>query len=184
LIRSCVFCLLRIVHLFDIDVPGKITFKESETLSPGNDVTVVDTPFGKLGVGICYDLRFSELSLLMREMGANLLVFPGAFNTVTGPAHWELLQRARALDTQSYVLTASPARAPAESVGYQGGAPYQAWGHSSVVGPWGDVLATTGHEPSIVRHTLDLTRVTEVRQNIPTSKQRRTDLYVLDRAKV
>ena len=175
-------CWRLVVHLFDNDVPGKITYKESETLSPGDAVTVVDTPFGKLGVGICYDMRFSELSLLMREMGASLLVFPGAFNTVTGPAHWELLQRARALDAQSYVLTASPARAPADSAGYQGGAPYQAWGHSSVVGPWGDVLATTSHEPTIVRHKLDLARIAEVRQNIPTSKQRRTDLYVLDHA--
>jgi omega-amidase len=170
------------VHLFDIDIPGGITFKESDTLTSGSAVTVVDTPFGKLGVGICYDLRFSELSLLMREMGASLLVFPGAFNTVTGPVHWELLQRARALDTQSFVLTASPARAPVGSIGYQGAAPYQAWGHSSVVGPWGDVQATTGHEPAIVRHTLDLTRIAEVRQSIPISKQRRLDLYVLDHA--
>ena len=167
-------CWRLVVHLFDIDVPGKITFKESETLSPGDAVTVVDTPFGKLGVGICYDLRFSELSLLMREMGASLLVFPGAFNTVTGPAHWELLQRARALDTQCFVLTASPARA------VDNPSAYQAYGHSSVVDPWGTVLATTEHEPTTVWATLNLERIAEVRSSIPLSKQTRGDLYQLE----
>ena len=88
----------RKVHLFDIDVPGKMTFKESDSLSPGNAVTVVDTPWGGLGVGICYDIRFPELAGLMRQRGANIIVYPGAFNMVTGPAHWELLQRARAVD--------------------------------------------------------------------------------------
>jgi omega-amidase len=87
----------RKVHLFDIDVPGKITFKESDTLSPGNQVTVFDTPYCKIGVGICYDIRFPELSMLMKNAGAKFLMFPGAFNLTTGPAHWELLARARAV---------------------------------------------------------------------------------------
>ena len=121
----------RKVHLFDIDIPGKITFKESDSLSAGDALTVVDTPWGGIGVGICYDMRFPEMALLMRqEKGCNILVYPGAFNTVTGPAHWELLQRARAVDNQVFVLTCSPARDTSPD------AVYTAWGHSSIVNPW------------------------------------------------
>uniref|UniRef100_A0A3P9PWP3 omega-amidase n=1 Tax=Poecilia reticulata TaxID=8081 RepID=A0A3P9PWP3_POERE len=112
----------RKIHLFDIDVPGKIRFQESETLSPGNSLSTFDTPFCRVGVGICYDMRFAELAQLYNRKGCQLLVYPGAFNMMTGPAHWELLQRARALDNQMYVATASPARDEAAS--------YVAWGHN------------------------------------------------------
>jgi omega-amidase len=162
----------RKMHLFDIDVPGRITFKESETLSPGNSITTFDMPHGKVGVGICYDIRFPEQSQLMREEGCKLLVFPGAFNMTTGPAHWELLQRGRALDNQLYVCTVSPARDESAS--------YHAWGHSTVVSPWGDVVATTSHEPDIVFAELDFEKVEEIRTNIPVSKQKREDLYSLN----
>eukprot|EP00470_Lotharella_oceanica_P017105 CAMPEP_0170184856 /NCGR_PEP_ID=MMETSP0040_2-20121228/34841_1 /TAXON_ID=641309 /ORGANISM="Lotharella oceanica, Strain CCMP622" /LENGTH=297 /DNA_ID=CAMNT_0010431047 /DNA_START=68 /DNA_END=961 /DNA_ORIENTATION=- len=162
----------RKVHLFDIDVPGKITFKESDTLSPGNSSTTFKTPYGTIGVAICYDIRFPELSMLMRSQGASLLVFPGAFNMTTGPAHWELLQRARAVDNQCFVAAVSPARNPESS--------YQAWGHSTVVSPWGKVLATTEHEPATVYAEVDLSEVEEVRQGIPVSKQKRGDLYALN----
>lgn len=161
----------RKVHLFDIDVPGGITFKESETLSGGDQVTTFDTPYGKVGVGICYDMRFPELALLMRQMGCSLIVYPGAFNTTTGPPHWELLQRGRALDNQLFVATASPARNPDSK--------YQAWGHSSIVDPWGVVLKTTDHNPDVIVQEIDLGRVEEVRTNIPVSKQKRTDIYSL-----
>ena len=161
----------RKVHLFDIDVPGGITFKESETLSGGDQVTTFDTPYGKVGVGICYDMRFPELALAMRQQGCSLIVYPGAFNTTTGPPHWELLQRGRALDNQLFVATASPARNPESK--------YQAWGHSSIVDPWGVVLKTTGHEPDVIVQEIDLARVDEVRTNIPVSKQKRTDVYSL-----
>ena len=91
----------RKVHLFDIDVPGRITFKESDTLTGGDSITVVATPFGfSVGAGICYDIRFPELAMIMRAKGCTLLLYPGAFNLTTGPAHWELLQRARAVDNQ------------------------------------------------------------------------------------
>ncbi|CAM9416275.1 unnamed protein product, partial [Hapterophycus canaliculatus] len=159
-------------HLFDIDVPGGITFKESDTLSPGNAITTVETPFGMIGVGICYDMRFPELSMAMRAAGSVLLCFPGAFNMTTGPAHWELLQRARALDNQCYVVTASPARNPDSK--------YQAWGHSSVVDPWGTVVATTEHEGALVVAEVDIGRVEEVRKGIPVSLQKRPDLYRLE----
>ncbi|KAG5193022.1 putative carbon-nitrogen hydrolase [Tribonema minus] len=162
----------RKMHLFDINVPGKITFRESDTLSAGNSVTVIDTPLCKLGVGICYDLRFPELSMLMRAAGCDALFFPGAFNLTTGPAHWELLLRARALDNQCYVCAVSPARGPP-------GGGYQAWGHSTAVSPWGEVIATTGHESAIVYAVLELGRNAEVRASIPVSQQKRRDVYGL-----
>ncbi|CAG5116135.1 unnamed protein product, partial [Candidula unifasciata] len=132
----------RKVHLFDIDVPGRITFKESEVLSPGNKLTIFQTPYCSVGVGICYDIRFAEMAQVYASKGCSLLLYPGAFNMTTGPAHWELLQRARALDNQVFVATASPAR--------DASAGYIAWGHSSVVNPWGEVIATTDEAESIV----------------------------------
>ncbi|XP_052454770.1 omega-amidase NIT2 [Carassius gibelio] len=118
----------RKIHLYDIDVPGKIRFQESATLSPGNSLSMFETPFCKVGVGICYDIRFAELAQIYAKKGCQLLVYPGAFNMTTGPAHWELLQRGRAVDNQVYVAAASPARDESAS--------YVAWGHSSVVNPW------------------------------------------------
>ncbi|XP_063126479.1 omega-amidase NIT2 isoform X3 [Rattus norvegicus] len=85
----------RKIHLFDIDVPGKITFQESKTLSPGDSFSTFDTPYCRVGLGICYDMRFAELAQIYARRGCQLLVYPGAFNMTTGPAHWELLQRAR-----------------------------------------------------------------------------------------
>lgn len=161
----------RKVHLFDIDVPGKITFKESDSLSPGSTVTVVDTPWGGVGVGICYDIRFPELAFLMRQKGCSLLVYPGAFNMVTGPAHWELLQRARAVDNQLYVVTCSPAR---DATG--GG--YVAWGHSSIISPWGEVVQAAGADEATVVADLDLAAMLTVRDNIPCWKQQRFDTSV------
>ncbi|KIZ03228.1 omega-amidase [Monoraphidium neglectum] len=159
----------RKVHLFDIDIPGKMTFKESLTLSPGDGPTVVDTPAGRLGVGICYDIRFPELAMLYARRGVQLIVYPGAFNTVTGPVHWELLAKARAVDNQLFVATCSPARNPDAS--------YQAWGHSTVVGPFAEILATCDHEPTTIFAELDYGQVVERRTNMPLAQQRRADLY-------
>jgi omega-amidase len=161
----------RKVHLFDIDIPGKITFKESLTLTPGSGPTVVDTDCGRLGVGICYDLRFPELAQIYAQRGVQLIVYPGAFNCTTGPVHWELLQRARAVDNQLFVATCSPARNPESS--------YQAWGHSTVVGPFAEVMATTGHEADIVYAEMDYRQIEERRANMPLVMQRRNDLYTL-----
>jgi len=159
----------RKVHLFDIDIPGKITFKESETLSPGQTFTCFQTEWCQVGVGICYDIRFSDYSQILANKGCKLLCFPGAFNMTTGPAHWELLQRSRAVDNQVYVASVSPARNPDST--------YQAWGHSSVVDPWGTVIATTDHTPSIIYADINLARVDEVRSQIPVLKQKRLDIY-------
>ncbi|KAK6912846.1 Carbon-nitrogen hydrolase [Dillenia turbinata] len=168
----------RKIHLFDIDIPGKITFQESKTLTPGETPTIVDTEVGRVGIGICYDMRFQELAMLYAARaslsslrGAHLLCYPGAFNMTTGPLHWELLQRSRATDNQLYVATCSPAR-DAE-------AGYVAWGHSTLVGPFGEVLATTEHEEAIIISEIDYSLVEMRRTYLPLQKQRRGDLYQL-----
>ena len=163
----------RKAHLFDIDVPGRVTFRESDTLSAGKDATTFSTPFGTVGLGICYDIRFPELAALMSARGARMLIYPGAFNTTTGPLHWELLSRARAVDNQAWVITCSPARAADPK------APYQAWGHSSMLSPWGRVAATTGHEPDLVIAEIDLAETDEIRRMIPVATQKRKDIYKL-----
>lgn len=157
------------VHLFDIDVPGKIRFKESETLSPGNKLTTFDTPFCKIGVGICYDIRFAELAQIYAKNGCKLLIYPGAFNMTTGPAHWELLQRARAVDNQLYIAAVSPARSETAS--------YTAWGHSTVINPWGEVISTTEHSEDIIYADINVDYVDEVRSQIPLRQQKRHDIY-------
>ncbi|OMO67000.1 Carbon-nitrogen hydrolase [Corchorus capsularis] len=161
----------RKIHLFDIDIPGKITFFESKTLTAGETPTVVDTDVGRIGIGICYDIRFQELAMIYAARGAHLLCYPGAFNMTTGPLHWELLQRARATDNQLYVATCSPAR--------DAGAGYVAWGHSTLVGPFGEVLATTEHDEAIIVAEIDYSVLEQRRASLPLAKQRRGDLYQL-----
>eukprot|EP00560_Eucampia_antarctica_P006084 CAMPEP_0197824460 /NCGR_PEP_ID=MMETSP1437-20131217/1692_1 /TAXON_ID=49252 ORGANISM="Eucampia antarctica, Strain CCMP1452" /NCGR_SAMPLE_ID=MMETSP1437 /ASSEMBLY_ACC=CAM_ASM_001096 /LENGTH=316 /DNA_ID=CAMNT_0043424085 /DNA_START=150 /DNA_END=1100 /DNA_ORIENTATION=+ len=172
----------RKVHLFDIDVPGGICFKESDTLSPGNDLTYFNAgePLGNVGVGICYDIRFPEYALLLcKKYNCNVLIYPGAFNLTTGPAHWELLQRGRAVDNQCFILTASPARTePPSSDDEKSKYPhYTAWGHSTAVSPWGDVIASCDENENIVTADLDMTLVSQMRQGIPILQQKRGDLY-------
>ncbi|KAM3230888.1 hypothetical protein ACQJBY_061202 [Aegilops geniculata] len=161
----------RKVHLFDIDIPGKITFQESKTLTAGQDLTVVDTDVGRIGIGICYDIRFQELAMLYAARGAHLLCYPGAFNMTTGPLHWELLQRARAADNQLFVATCAPARDTSSS--------YVAWGHSTLVGPFGEVIATTEHDEATIIAEIDYSLIEQRRQFLPLRHQRRGDLYQL-----
>uniref|UniRef100_A0A0D6R522 CN hydrolase domain-containing protein n=1 Tax=Araucaria cunninghamii TaxID=56994 RepID=A0A0D6R522_ARACU len=161
----------RKIHLFDIDIPGKISFKESKTLTAGNSPTVVETDVGRIGIGICYDIRFQELAMLYAARGAHLICYPGAFNMTTGPLHWELLQRARAVDNQLYVATCSPARDIS--------AGYIAWGHSTLVGPFGEILATMEHEEATIIADIDYSQIEQRRMNLPLEKQRRGDLYQL-----
>ena len=161
----------RKMHLFDIDIAGKISFKESETLSAGNQITVVDTELCKIGVAICYDIRFPELLRLMALREAELIVIPGAFNMTTGPAHWETLIRARAIDNQLYVAAASPARNKELS--------YVAYGNSMVADPWGEIVARAGEKEEIVYANIKLSRVNDVREELPVLNGRRNDIYGL-----
>lgn len=160
----------RKTHLFDIDIPGKIRFKESEVLSPGNKLTIVDLPeYGKIGLAICYDIRFPEAAMIAARQGAFLLVYPGAFNLTTGPLHWQLLGRARAVDNQVYVAMCSPARDMS--------ATYHAFGHSLVANPNAEILTEAGENEEIVYADLDNDTIENTRKGIPIYTQRRFDLY-------
>jgi|SRR5680860_146529 len=159
----------RKAHLFDVRVKNGIEFTESLVLSPGNTATLFETPWGKIGVEICYDIRFPELTRKMATEGARLVIVPAAFNMTTGPAHWELLFRSRALDNEIFMLGASPSRDSQSS--------YVAYGHSLAVSPWGKVLAQLEEKPGVLMVELDLTQIDEVREALPVWKQRREDLY-------
>ena len=160
----------RKVHLFDIDIPGKITFRESEVLSPGNKVTVVDFPeYGKVGVAICYDVRFPELAMIAARKDCFALIYPGAFNLTTGALHWSLQGRARAMDNQVYVGLCSPARDMS--------ATYNAWGHSMIINPMAEVLGELKEGEDIVYAELDGEKIEEARKGIPIYSQRRFDVY-------
>ena len=159
----------RKMHMFDIDVKGGQFFKESDTFTPGNDVTVFDTPYGKVGVEICFDIRFFEQTRLMALQGADIVISPGEFNMSTGPVHWELLFRARALDNQIFVCGCAAAR--------NVNGPYVSWGNSLIVDPWGTVVAKLDGEAGIIVQEIDTDMITNVRNQIPVMSARRTDLY-------
>lgn len=159
----------RKVHLFDIDVAGGQRFRESDTLSPGDQVTVFDTPFGRIGLCICFDFRFQELAQSMTRQGARIIAVPAAFNMTTGPAHWELLFRQRAVDNQIFTIGVSPARDPQAS--------YVAYGHSMAADPWGTVLCQAEDQPAVLYTDLDLDRVGAVRRQLPILAARRPELY-------
>ena len=163
----------RKMHLFDIDVEGGQYFKESDVLSPGNKVTVFDTEFCKMGLAICYDIRFPELSRLMVLEGAEVLVYPGAFNMTTGPAHWELTFRARALDNQVYTIGVAPARDMESS--------YHSYGNSIIVSPWGKVVNKMDEKEGYIIEEIDLDYVKKVRNELPLLKHLRKDIYELSK---
>lgn len=159
----------RKVHLFDIDIPGKITFKESETLTGGTTLNYFDTDFARIGLGICYDVRFPELAMIAARKGCQVLIYPGAFNMTTGPLHWELLQRSRAVDNQVYFSMCSPARDLT--------AGYHAWGHSMVIDPFGAKLGEAEEGETIIYAKIDPKTFNEARAGIPVTTQRRFDVY-------
>ena len=159
----------RKMHLFDIDVKGKIYFKESDTLSAGNEFTVIETELTTIGIGICYDVRFVELSRIMALNGAQILIFPGAFNLTTGPAHWEILFKSRALDNQVYAIGVAPA--------LDKDASYNSFGHSIAVNPWGEIIEELDYDENLKLVQIDLDEIKRIREEIPILKNRRTDLY-------
>lgn len=159
----------RKAHLFDVCVKNRIEFTESQVLSAGNTTTMFETPWGKFGLEICYDIRFPELTRKMAKEGALLVIVPAAFNMTTGPAHWELLFRSRALDNQIFMLGTSPARNSEAS--------YVAYGYSIAVNPWGQILAQLDEKPGVLIVDLDFAQIEEVREALPVWKQRRENLY-------
>lgn len=163
----------RKVHLFDIDVTGGQTFKESDTLTAGDHDTVFDTEFGRMGVILCFDIRFPELARMMVNDGAKAIFVPAAFNMTTGPAHWELSFRTRALDNQIYMIGCAPMRDE-----YAG---YISWGHSIVTDPWGRVIDMLDEKEGVLLTELDLDYEEQVREELPLLKSRRKDMYRLEK---
>jgi omega-amidase len=161
----------RKIQLFDVDMPGRITFRESDFLSPGHNITLIEYHGIKIGILICYDIRFPELSRALALAGADLIIVPAAFNHASGPLFWELVLRSRAVDQQLFVAAVSPAPNPQAS--------YQAWGHSLVVDPWGRIIAQAGQEEGILWAELDFSLNEQIRREIPFYKHRRRDLYEL-----
>lgn len=159
----------RKVHLFDIDVKGGIRFMESDTLSPGDSLTILNTTLGKIGVGICYDIRFPKMFAAMADAGVHLVALPGAFNMVTGPAHWDILIKSRALDNQIYFAACSPARDP--------DAKYRAYGHSCISTPWGEYCAAAAAAETVVIGDVDPAYAEQIRAEIPVREQQRKDVY-------
>ena len=163
----------RKVHLFDIDVPGGQRFKESDTLTAGDQITLVDTPWGRIGVAICFDIRFAEFFRVMGDAGAVLIAIPAAFNMTTGPAHWDLTFRMRAIDQQCFVAGCSPARDETAS--------YVAYGNSLVADPWGSFPLHMDEKEHVQVVELDLDDLEKYRGQIPILSGRRKDLYRTER---
>lgn len=151
------------IHLFDVQVSPTETYRESSGVRPGNRAVVVDTPFGKIGLTVCYDLRFPHLHRALAHAGADIILQPAAFSTVTGAAHWEPLLRARAIETGCYVLAAAQTGLHPSSTGET----RRTYGHSMAISPWGEVLIDAGVDPGISYIDLDLEQVTQARARIP-----------------
>lgn len=148
------------LHMFDVDVAdAHKCYRESDIFTPGERVVTAETPFGHLGLSICYDVRFPHLYSELRNQGAQIILVPAAFTAVTGEAHWEALLRCRAIETQSWVV----------AVGQGGKHPCrrETWGHSMVIDPWGRVVAQLGQEPKSMVVELDTTSCEPIRQNMP-----------------
>ena len=151
--------------------PTCLTWTCRTCASPGQEITVFDTDFGRIGVAICFDVRFPELFRAMARRGARLICLPAQFNMTTGPAHWEATLRMRAVDNELFFVGASSAR-------YEG-FPYECWGHSMILDPFGTALAAADHTEQTLLAEIDLNRVDEVRAQLPTFLHLREDLYTV-----
>lgn len=152
------------IHMFDVDIGGGESFRESDGYRPGDQAVVAQTDFAPVGMSICYDVRFPYLYRDLAQAGAQILTVPAAFHPVTGAAHWHVLLRARAIETGCFVV------APAQTGTHPStrGKPRQSYGHSLVVAPWGDVLADGGTDAGIIFADIDLKQVAEARKRVPS----------------
>ena len=158
------------LHPFDVVLPNGVTSRESDRVCPGKKLTVAETDLGKVGLGICYDIRFGEMFRIMALEGAKLFAVPANFTVNTGKDHWEVLLRARAIENECYVI------APNQ----MGKKPrFTAYGNSLMVDPWGTVIARASDKPGVITAEIDLDYVTEVRQSTFTLDNRRPDVYQL-----
>lgn len=152
------------IHMFDVEVSPEETFRESDGYRPGDKAVVAETPFGTLGLTICYDLRFPHLHRALAKAGAEILIAPAAFSPVTGAAHWHALLQARAIETGCYVLAAAQTGSHKTSRG----AVRKTYGHSLVVAPWGEILSDAGTGAGITYVDLDREKVAEARRRVPS----------------
>lgn len=153
-------CRYQKIHLFDVDLPNGESYRESNRFSGGASAPLVPLPWGKLGLTICYDVRFPQLYRSLAQSGAEMLAVPAAFTKVTGEAHWHVLLRARAIENGSFVF------APAQCGSHPGGR--QTYGHSLIIDPWGKVLADAGEKEGIITARIDMERVAQTRQRVPS----------------
>ena len=161
----------RKMHLFDIDVKGGQSFKESESLTPGNSICVFNTPYCKIGICICFDMRFPELSRLMVLKGAQIIIVPAAFNMTTGPPHWESMFKQRAIDNQCFTIGVAPARNEKAS--------YISYANSIVVNPWGNIIYRANEKESFDVFDIDLSEINSIRKQLPLLSARRSDIYTI-----
>jgi predicted amidohydrolase len=147
------------IHLFDVDLDGGESYRESESIAPGDRAVIADTPWGRLGMSVCYDLRFPHLYRSLAKAGADFLSIPAAFTRTTGRAHWHVLQRARAIETGCYVF--APAQCGVHAMGRE------TFGHALIVDPWGVVLADAGEDVGFIMAEIDPAAVAEARRKIP-----------------
>ncbi|MBA4803496.1 MAG: carbon-nitrogen hydrolase family protein [Brevundimonas sp.] len=148
------------LHVYDVDLPTGESWRESAAIRPGEAAALAETPWGGLGLTVCYDLRFPRLFRALAKAGASMIAVPSAFTVPTGEAHWETLLRARAIETGCWIL------APAQGGAHEDGR--RTWGRSTVVGPWGEVVAKLDHDaPGVLFATLDLDAVARARQAVP-----------------
>jgi predicted amidohydrolase len=157
----------RKIHLFDVAVPPDVIFEESRTVVPGSEPVVAETALGRIGMTICYDLRFPELYRQLSRRGADLLAVPSAFTLATGKDHWEPLLRARAIENQCWLL------APAQHGRHDDDGLRASWGHAMIVDPWGHVVALASDGPGIAVAEIDLGRMRRIREHLPALRHRR-----------
>ncbi len=155
----------RKLHLFDVDLSDGTAYRESSWTVAGDQLSMIDTPCGRLGQTICYDIRFPEMYRVLAAQGAELLVVPSAFTAQTGGAHWEILVRARAIESQAYVIAANQCGQHTEQIA--------TYGHSLIVDPWGTVLASTENEVGVCVTGIDVSRVAEIRARMPVLQHAR-----------
>lgn len=163
--QGTIRAVYRKMHLFDVDLPGQVTVRESDARIPGADVVTASTDVGTLGMSICYDLRFPELFRRLAMAGATIVTIPSAFTAYTGAAHWEPLLRARAIENQVFVI--APNQTGTSPHGFRD------YGHSMIVDPWGTVLARAGEEETVVTAELDLDHLARVRREMPCLRHAR-----------
>jgi len=158
------------IHMFDVVLEGVATFEESATVAPGDEIVTFDIVGFRVGLAICYDLRFPELFRILALRGADLIVLPAAFTMTTGKDHWEILIRARAIENGVYMM------APAQ-VGHDGNGQW-CYGRSQIVDPWGTVLATAPDQETVIEATVDRSRLNRVRRQVPSLTNRMPDRYI------